>query len=77
MKNEEISVQASVMKKMMSEKINPNSESGTYSYEDIVRYEAEEVWKRTGLMHPMSDDYYFGFLAASKLESERRKNESN
>lgn len=70
---EEISVEKAVFERMTTEK-------GTYGFEDICRLEAEEIWNRTfshkikyGIKCPMSDDYFYGFLAACKYLNERKK----
>lgn len=71
--NEELSIERAIFKRMTTER-------GTYGYEDIVRITAEEIWNRAfsykiekGIECPMSDDYFYGFLAACKYLDERRK----
>jgi hypothetical protein len=71
--NQETSIERAVFERMTREK-------GTYSYEDIVRMTAEEIWNRAftykiekGIECPMSDDYFYGFLAACKYLDERKK----
>lgn len=73
MQNEETSIEASVLQRMIKERINPNSENGSYSFEDIIRYKAEEVCNRLSI--PLTEDLFQGFLAASKLQTAREKNE--
>lgn len=70
---EEISVEKAVLERMTTEK-------ATYGFEDICRLEAEEIWNRAntfriknGQKCPMSDDYFYGFLAACKYLNEREK----
>lgn len=55
------------------------SEKGRYGFEDLCRLEAEEIWNRAfnhkikyGIKCPMSDDYFYGFLAACKFLNEIR-----
>lgn len=71
--NRETSIERAVFERMTTEK-------GTYGFEDICRLEAEEIWNRAnafriknGLKCPMSDDYFYGFLAACKYLDEREK----
>lgn len=68
MTSEEISVQAAVMKRMIDKK-------GSYGYEDIVRYTAEEICRHKGIA--ITEDFFQGFLEACKLDTERRKREEN
>lgn len=68
MKDEEISVEALVLQRMIREK-------GTYGFEDLCRMEAEEVCKRKGIQ--MTQDFFHGFLEASKINTETRNREEN
>ena len=68
MKDEEISVEASVLQRMIREK-------GTYGFQDICRLEAEEVCKRKGI--ELTQDFLHGFIEANNIYTEIRNREEN